>query len=151
MTRIIISNSLVCHAAPNVVFISSHNYVIKWKPFPRYWPFVQGIHRSPVNSHHKGQCRGALRFSFIWAWINGWVNNRYLIPYGAHYDVTVMKHRYCNVLLMLLMHMVIISSLLFVIAVLIYMDEKSLRINAWSQDYAVTWEHFPHRLHGLCE
>ena len=28
---------------------------IKWKGFPRYWPFVRGIHRSPVNSPHKGQ------------------------------------------------------------------------------------------------
>ena len=29
--------------------------VIKWNHFPRYWPFVRGIHRSPVNSPHKGQ------------------------------------------------------------------------------------------------
>ena len=27
----------------------NHDDVIKWKPFPRYWPFVQGIHRWPVN------------------------------------------------------------------------------------------------------
>ena len=44
--------------------------------FPRYWPFVRGIHRSPVNSPHKGQWRGALIFSLICVWINGWVNNR---------------------------------------------------------------------------
>ena len=30
-----------------------HDDVIKWKRFPRYWPFVWGIHRSPVNSPHK--------------------------------------------------------------------------------------------------
>ena len=42
-----------------------HDDVIKWKHFPRYWPFVQGIHRSPVNSPHKSQWRGALMFSFI--------------------------------------------------------------------------------------
>ena len=41
--------------------------VIKWKHFPRYWPFVRGIHRSPVNSPHKGQWRGALMFSLIYA------------------------------------------------------------------------------------
>ena len=35
--------------------------------FPRYWPFVRGIHRSPVNSPHKGQWRGALVFSLICA------------------------------------------------------------------------------------
>ena len=28
----------------------SHDVVIKWIHFPRYWPFVRGIHRSPVNS-----------------------------------------------------------------------------------------------------
>ena len=49
--------------------------VLKWKHFPRYWPFVWGIHRSAVNSPHKGQWRGPLMFSFICAWINGWVNN----------------------------------------------------------------------------
>ena len=37
--------------------------VIKWKHFPRYWPFVRRIHRSPVNSPHKGQWRGVLMFS----------------------------------------------------------------------------------------
>ena len=42
----------------------SHDNVIKWKHFPRYWPFVRGIHRSKVNSPHKGQWRGALMFFF---------------------------------------------------------------------------------------
>ena len=49
--------------------------------FPRYWPFVRGIHRSPVNSPHKGQCRGALMFSLICVWTNGWVNIRNCIFY----------------------------------------------------------------------
>ena len=44
-----------------------HDDVIKWKHFPRYWPFVEGIHRSPVNSPHKGQWRGAMTFSLICA------------------------------------------------------------------------------------
>ena len=35
-----------------------HDDVIKWKNFPRHWPFVRGIHRSPVNSPHKDQWRG---------------------------------------------------------------------------------------------
>ena len=30
-----------------------HDDVIKWKHFPRHWPFVRGIHRWPVNSPHK--------------------------------------------------------------------------------------------------
>ena len=36
-----------------------HHDVIKWKHVPRYWPFVHGIHWSPVNSPHKGQWCGA--------------------------------------------------------------------------------------------
>ena len=73
--------------------IHSHDDVIKWKHCPRYWPFVRGIHRSPVNSLHKGQWRGALMFSFICAWINGWVNNREVSNLRRHrtrYDVTVV-------------------------------------------------------------
>ena len=73
--------------------IPIHDYVIKWKHFPRYWPFVRGIHRSPVNSPHKGQWRGALIFSLICARINGWVNKRPagdLTRHLAHYDVIVM-------------------------------------------------------------
>ena len=45
----------------------SHCDAIKWKHFPRYWSLVRGIHRSPVNSPHKGQWRGALIFSLICA------------------------------------------------------------------------------------
>ena len=74
----------------------THQDVIKWKHFPRYWSFVRGIHRSPVNSPHKGQWRGALMFSLICAWINGWVNNREasdLRRHRAHYDVIVMIPR----------------------------------------------------------
>ena len=70
-----------------------HDDVIKWKHFPRYWPFVRGIHRSPVNSPHKGQWRGALMFTLICARINGWVNNGEagdLRRNRAHYDVIVM-------------------------------------------------------------
>ena len=62
--------------------------------FPRYWPFVRGIHRSPVNSPHKGQWRGALMFSLICARINGRVNNGGtgdLRRHRAHCDVTVMR------------------------------------------------------------
>ena len=58
---------------------------------------ARGIHRSPVNSPCKGRWRGALIFSFICAWINGWVNNCKagdLRRHRAHYDVTVMGKQY---------------------------------------------------------
>ena len=70
-----------------------HDDVIKWKHFPRNWPFVRGIRWSPVNSPHKGQWRRALMFFFICVWINDWVNNPKagdLRRYCTHYDVIVM-------------------------------------------------------------
>ena len=82
-------------------YCSCHDDVIKWNHFPRYWPSVRGIHLSPVNSPHKGQWRGALMFSLICVWINGWVNNGEagdLRRYRTHYDVSVMyrtKGVYC--------------------------------------------------------
>ena len=72
---------------------TGHDDVIKWKHFPRYWPFVRGIHRSLMNSPHKGQWHGTLIFSLICVWINDWVNNRgagYLRRYSTHYGVIVM-------------------------------------------------------------
>ena len=50
-------------------------------------------HRSPVNSPHKGQWRGALMFSLICVWIKGWVNNREacdLRRHRAHCHVIVI-------------------------------------------------------------
>ena len=52
--------------------ICQNHFATTWwrhqmETFPRYWPFVRGIHRSPVNSPHKGQWRGALMFSVICA------------------------------------------------------------------------------------
>ena len=69
----------------------NHDDVIKWKHFPRYWPIVRGNLRSPVNSPHKGQWRGAFMFSLICA--NSWANNRDagdLRRHHAHYDVVVI-------------------------------------------------------------
>ena len=62
-----------------------HDDIIIWKHFPHYWPFVWGIHRSPVNSPHKGQWRGASMFSLLcalnkrlnkqlWGWWFEWVS-----------------------------------------------------------------------------
>ena len=74
---------------------AKHDDAIKWKHLPRNWPFVRGIHHSPVISPHKGQWRGALMFSLMFAWINGCVNNREagdLRRHRAHYDVIVIDH-----------------------------------------------------------
>ena len=66
----------------------NHHDVMKWKHFLLLWGEYTG--------HlwiHKGQWRGALIFSLISAWTNGWVNNRDasdLRRHRAHYSVTVM-------------------------------------------------------------
>ena len=55
--------------------------------------WLQGIHRSPLNSPHTDQWRVALTFSLICAWTNGWVNNQDagdLRRHRVHYDVTAM-------------------------------------------------------------
>ena len=80
----------------------TYDDVIKWKHFPRYRPFVREIHRSPVNSPHKCQWRGALMFSLICARINGWVNDREagdLRCHSASFDVIIMLYThitYCK-------------------------------------------------------
>ena len=73
--------------------LNIHDDVIKWKRCARCWPFVRGIHRSPVNSPHKGQRWGALMFSLICTWTNSWGNNGDagdLRHHLADYDVILM-------------------------------------------------------------
>ena len=75
-------------------WVFNHDDVIKWKHFPWYCTFVQGIHQSLENFSHKGQRPEALMFSLICAWINGWVNNREagsLRRHHDHYDITVIQ------------------------------------------------------------
>ena len=75
------------------IAIYCHDDVIKWELFPRYWPFVWGIHRPPVNFPHKSQWRRALMFSLICVWINSRVNNGEagdLRRHRAHCGVIVM-------------------------------------------------------------
>ena len=74
-------------------FSVPHDDVIKWKHFPRNWPFVRGIHRSRWIPHTKASDAELWCFFFICVWINGWVNNREageLRPDRGHYDVNVM-------------------------------------------------------------
>ena len=46
-------------------YVFWHDDVIKWKNFPRYWPFVKGIHRAAVDSPHKGS--DAELWCFLWS------------------------------------------------------------------------------------
>ena len=67
---------------------SPQNSDILWwrhqmETFSALLTFLRGIHRSAVNSPHKGQWRGALMFSLICAWINGWLSS----PLWRHCNV----------------------------------------------------------------
>ena len=86
----------LCRHDVDTLFVTNwlfyHDDVIKWQHLTRFWPFMRGIHRSPVKSPHKGQWRGPLMFSLICAWINGRVNNPDagdLRRHHALYEVTV--------------------------------------------------------------
>ena len=74
-----------------------HDDVIRWRHFPRNWPFVRGIHRSRWIPHTKASDAELWCFSLICVWINGWVNNRQagdVRRYRGHYDVIVMNLTY---------------------------------------------------------
>ena len=78
----------------DIIVVASHDDVIKWKHFPRNWPFVRGIHRSRWIPHTKASDAELWCFFFICVWINGWINKREagdLRCYRAHSDVIVMK------------------------------------------------------------
>ena len=75
------------------IYLCYHDDVIICKLLPRCWPFLGRLHRSPVNSLHKGQWRGALMVSLMGDRTNGWVNNRDIVFFRCHrthYDVIVM-------------------------------------------------------------
>ena len=74
-----------------------HTCISWWRhqmeTFSAFLALCAGNSPVPVNSPHKGQWRGALMFSFMYAWINDWVNNREagdLRRQRGHYDVIVM-------------------------------------------------------------
>ena len=95
-TDVQLNADLKLHEGHVMPLLWKQDDVIRWKHFPRYWPFVRGIHQSPVNSPHKCKCRRALMISLICAKINSWVNNQDagdLRRHHVYYDVTVMEGR----------------------------------------------------------
>ena len=129
--------------------IGFHDDIIKWKHFPRFWPFVMGIHRSPEDSPHKSQWRGALMFSLICAWTNDWANNRDagdLRRHHAHYDVTVIPIITLGKLLRI---SVIFCIVVFKRLMRFYADVRNIRDNivwwlfkhAWCRIQLSGWRH----------
>ena len=76
------------------LFISNYD-VTPRKRFPRYRPFVRGIHRSAVDSPHKVPVTPTLMFSLMLASTNSWIIRRVagdLRRHDAHCDVIVMQN-----------------------------------------------------------
>ena len=79
----------------------SHDEVIKWKHFRRFWPFVclgGGGGGKPVTGGFPSQMPVTLNVDVFCGmrWTNGWANNRDAGDFrrhGAHYDVTVIRTR----------------------------------------------------------
>ena len=98
-------NHNVPSVLPEITLIAKrrifNSYTHSWwrhqmETFSALLALCAGIDRSPVNSPHKGQWRGALKFFLMGAWIHGWVNNREdadLRRHHAHHDVTGCNKR----------------------------------------------------------
>ena len=83
------SSNVVCHAVRSITW-----WRHQMETFSALLALCAGNSPVPVNSPHKGQWRGALMFSFIYVWINDWVNNCEagdLRRQRGHYDVNVMN------------------------------------------------------------
>ena len=66
---------------------------VKWRPLCFGLNVLPVSHRSLVDSPHKGQWRGALRFPLMCARTNSWANNRHaadLRRHRAHCNIIVM-------------------------------------------------------------
>ena len=73
--------------------LQAHYDVMTWKRFLHYWPFVRGIHRWPVDSHHKGPVMRSFGVSFnvsLNKLLNKQSRGRWIEKSWLSFDVTVM-------------------------------------------------------------
>ena len=78
------------------VSVFYHYDATQWKRFLRHGPFVREIHRSPLDSPHKGPVTWTLMFPLMLAETNCWINHRVAGDSGrhdAHFDVIFMPDR----------------------------------------------------------
>ena len=71
---------LGCNETENEFILVQHAAVAWWRhqmeTFSALLALCAGNSPVQVTSPHKGQWRGALMFSLVYAWINDWINNR---------------------------------------------------------------------------
>ena len=90
-----LSQTVLEYSCKLLLKILSHDDVIKWKHFPRYWPFVRCAGNSPATGEFPTQRPVTRSFDvfFDLRLINGWVNNGEagdLRRHRAQYIVTIM-------------------------------------------------------------
>ena len=67
----------------HITAVCYHNDVIKWKHFPRYWPFIRGIHRSRWIPHTKASDAELWCLFDLRPKKNGWVKMVRLLIWDA--------------------------------------------------------------------
>ena len=90
------------HEPNDRLSVGTHDDVIKWKHFPRYWPFVRGIHRSGPRWIPRTKASDAELSCFRWSapeWtltITTITITIILLPYTIHEDNSsdVEKHNW---------------------------------------------------------
>ena len=80
--RVYFDNKPILNAKVYTCFFSDafsfYDGVLTWERLPHYWPFVRGIHWSPVNSHHRGpKYCVAVIFSLLPTWQSYCTNSRF--------------------------------------------------------------------------
>ena len=56
--------------------VSPRGDVMTWQRSPHWWPFVKGIHQSPVSSPYKGPMMQNFEFSLLLVWTDYWANSQ---------------------------------------------------------------------------
>ena len=72
--------------------IVTHENVMIWKHFPRYCPFVKGIHHLPVDSPHKGPVTRTFDVFFDVRIHKRWTNS----GDADIWDATALMWRHCS-------------------------------------------------------
>ena len=74
--------------------VFEHDNVIKWKHFPRYWPFLRGIRRSPVTDEFPSQRPVTRRLDVFLDLRPNRLSKQIETP--AIWDAIVLIMRHCN-------------------------------------------------------
>ena len=80
----------VLHMFDNKHCLWMHSDVIKWKQFPRYWPFREDL---TGKFHSQMPVMGSVDVFLTFAWTNYWANHRdagHLRRHHAHFNVNLL-------------------------------------------------------------